>query len=73
MVLIWSVVKHSVGLMGFELCSFLLSQRIQKKFGQLHISTEDVCKQAQACHLFTLIDENLGVNISYPDMDTMSL
>jgi len=36
----------------------LNNRRIQKKFGQLHISTEDVCKQAQACHLFTLIDEN---------------
>ncbi|CAE7275068.1 unnamed protein product [Symbiodinium sp. CCMP2592] len=31
---------------------------IQKKFGQLDISTEDVRKQAQACHLFTLIDES---------------
>ena len=61
MVLLCSMVKSPVELIGFELCGFFLPQRIKELFEQLDISTEEVRNRAHK--LFKLIDENQNKHV----------
>ena len=63
---------RKIDLMGFEWCGFSSGLRwIKELSDQLGTSTRAFCKGAH--HLLKLMDENLGVNLSYPNVYTISL